>query len=102
MCLSAKNRCEWWSLYTSQMMMIDEEIQDLIVMWKKIKWVFMFCFVLTDWNTISEFLNNTASKQTFHTKTIHFYNSSSLQYIHLYNIKLNKQTTFIFTLSLSQ
>jgi len=77
--------------------------------WKNIKFnnyvkknkMSFYVFFLTDQNTISKFLNNIASKQTFHTTTTHLHNSSSLQYIHLYNIKLNKQTVFTFTLFLS-
>jgi len=77
---------------------------------KKDKLSFYVWFVLTDQNTISEFLTNTVSitlhqnkhfTQKQHTFIIHLYNSSSLQYIHLYNIRLNKQTIFISTIFLS-
>jgi hypothetical protein len=94
---------------------------------KKDKLSSYVCFVLTDQNTISEFLTNTVSitlhqnkhfTQKQHTSTWHsslqfiistehsslqfiiFTEHSSLQYIHLYNIRLSKQTTSIYNLSI--
>jgi hypothetical protein len=80
---------------------------------KKNKLSSYVCFVLTDQNTISEFLTNTVSITLHQNKhftqnntllhDIHLYNSSSLQNIHLYNSSslqnIHLYSTFISTIS---
>jgi hypothetical protein len=105
MCLSARNEM-WMIAYTLHRWWWHWWRDMRFVMWRKDKLSSYVCFVLTDQNTISEFLTNTVSITLHQNKhftqnntllhDIHLYNSSSLQNIHLYN---SSSHTFISTIS---